>query len=426
MRKYIGSIIVLIGFVGKCFSQDATLPVPVAKTDSIKKAEKTEDSLLRIRNLNPYFTLHVDSTLIYKLEINKDPSQYFWFLKNSPFGLKINKDNGLLTFKAEKSYFLSGKLKYDNPYKVSIGVQNLNDPNQRVDTSFTIVFFTTDIIQSHLKPTVSNTLFIEEGDSISFKLECEAGNFPIEEINFFSNIPIKNYTNVKRCDDDFSWSPPYDFVKDTDSSKQKLLILSFVGTNKFFIHDTAVVRIYVKDALNYPVMLREYNKTVKDLSTYILRLKYAFVQLDKKVKKTKNARTSFDLTTASTALSGTVLSSETSTGAQNAGKILPSAGLTLVPVKETVAPQQTAEQNSASLIRASIKRLDYTLRENSLMGDKDADIVKKMSTLKTEMRQTQIQLIDVPIDENSNMSEEQLNAYFDNPKVNKKYRLRNK
>ena len=204
------------------------------------------------------------------------------------------------------------------------------------------------------------------------------------------------------------------------------MILSFVGTNKFSIHDTAIVRIYVKDAMNYPVTLDEYNKTVKDISTYILRLKYAFVQLDQKVKKTKNTRTTFDLTTATTALSGTVLSSESSAGAQNAGKILPSAGLTLVPVKETVAPQQTAEQNSASLIRSAIKRLQYTAQENSLTGEKDADIVKKMATLKNELKQTQIQLIDVPIDENSNMSEEQLNAYFDNPKVNKKYRLKNK
>ncbi|HLX91243.1 MAG TPA: hypothetical protein VKR32_06145 [Puia sp.] len=423
MRHYIGFIIAYIGFMMNGFAQDATLQTPIVHTDSVKKIE---DTVLRIRNLNPYFTLHVDSTLNYKLEINQDPNQYFWFLKNSPIGLKINKDNGLLTFKADRSYFLSGKLKYDNPYKVSIGVQNLNNPNFRVDTSFTIVFFTTEIIQSHVKPTVSNTLFIEEGDTISFKIECEAGSFPIDDINFFSNIPIKNYTSVKKCDDDFTWSPPYDFVKETDSSKQKLLILDFVGTNKFFIHDTAVVRIYVKDALNYPVMLREYNKTVKDLSTYILRLKYAFVQLDKRVKKTKNTRTTFDLTTATTALSGTVLSSESAAGAQNAGKILPSAGLTLVPVKETVAPQQTAEQNSASLIRASIKRLDYTLRENSLMGDKDMDVVKKMGKLKDELRQTQIQLIDVPIDENSNMTEEQLNAYFDDPKISKKYRLKNK
>jgi hypothetical protein len=423
MFKYIGSIIVAINFASVCFSQDATIPLPAAKSDT---TIKNEDTLLRIRNLNPYFTLHVDSTLNYKLEINKDASKYFWFLKNSPIGLRINKDNGLLTFRAEKSYFLSGKLKYDNPYKVSLAVQNLDDPKERVDTSFTIVFFTTDIIASRVKPTVSSTLFIEEGDTLSFKVECEDGSFPIQEINFFSNIPIKNYTTVKKCDDDFTWSPPYDFVKETDSSKQRLLILSFVGTNKFSIHDTAIVRIYVKDAMNYPVMLGEYNKTVKDISTYILRLKYAFVQLDLKVKKTKSTRTTFDLTTATTALSGTVLSSESSTGAQNAGKILPSAGLTLVPVKETVAPQQTAEQNSASLIRSAIKRLQYTAQENSLTGEKDADIVKKMNALKNELKQTQIQLIDVPIDENSNMTEEQLNAYFDNPKVNKKYRLKNK
>jgi hypothetical protein len=421
--KSIGLIIVLVFFVSECFSQDATLQVNGANNDTVRQKE---DTVLRIRNLNPYFTLHVDSTLIYKLEINKDASQYFWFLKNSPIGLRVNKDNGLLSFKAEKSYFLSGKLKYDNPYKVSLGVQSLNNPNERVDTSFTIVFFTTDIIPSHVKPTVSSTLFIEEGDTISFKLECEEGSFPIQDINFLSNIPIKNNTIVKKCDDDFTWSPPYDFVRETDSSKQKLLILSFVGTNKFLIHDTAVVRIFVKDALNYPVINKEFARTYKDVSTYVLRLKYAFVQLDRSVKKTKSTRTTFDLTTATTALSGTVLSSESSSGAQNAGKILPSAGLTLVPVKETVAPQQTAEQNSAALIRSAIKRLQFTQQENSLSGEKDLDILKKIATLKNELKQTQIQLIDVPIDENTNMTEEQLNAYFDNPKVNKKYRLKNR
>ncbi|MGH2648967.1 MAG: hypothetical protein ACRDE8_15420, partial [Ginsengibacter sp.] len=77
---------------------------------------KTEDTLLRIKNFSPYFTLHVDSTLDYSFEINKDPKQYYWYLKNSPVGLKINKDNGILNFKADKSYFLSGKLKYDKEY----------------------------------------------------------------------------------------------------------------------------------------------------------------------------------------------------------------------------------------------------------------------------------------------------------------------
>jgi hypothetical protein len=40
------------------------------------------------------------------------------------------------------------------------------------------------------------------------------------------------------------------------------------------------------------------------------------------------------------------------------------------------------------------------------------------------MQQIQIQLIDVPIDENNNMTEEQLNDYFNSNKVNKKYKLR--
>ena len=85
-------------------------------------AVKQVDTLLRIKNLNPYFTIHVDSTLKYQLEINKNPSDYYWFLKNSPVGLKITKDNGSLTFKAEKSYFLSGRLKYDYEYRVNLTV----------------------------------------------------------------------------------------------------------------------------------------------------------------------------------------------------------------------------------------------------------------------------------------------------------------
>ena len=266
------------------FSQDTTHRQFNSSLDSLKMSQ---DTVFRIRNLNPYFTLHVDSTLNYKLEINKDPSKYFWFLKNSPVGLKINKDNGLLTFKAEKSYFLSGKLKFDYEYKVNIGVQNLIDPKERIDTSFTILFFTTEITPSRLKPSVSNTLYIEEGDTISFKVECETGSFPIEEITFFSNIPIKNFSLVRKCDDEFTWSPGYDFVKETDSAKQKMLLLNFVGITKFFARDTSVVKIYVKDALNYPVALRDYEKIAKSYSTYILQLKYSFVQLDKKVKKTK-------------------------------------------------------------------------------------------------------------------------------------------
>jgi len=64
------------------------------------------------------------------------------------------------------------------------------------------------------------------------------------------------------------------------------------------------------------------------------------------------------------------------------------------------------------------------MRDNALVGEKDADIVKKITNLKTELKQTQVQLIDVPLEETTDMTEEQLNAYFDNPKVNKKYRLK--
>jgi len=398
-------------------AQTPAFRIPMQISDT---AKKDEDTTLRIRNLNPYFTLHVDSTLSYQLEINRDPARYFFFMKNAPVGIKI-KENGLLTFKADKSYFLSGRLKYDFEYKVNIGVQNLNDPKDRLDTAITIVFFTTEIIPSHVKPTVSAVLYIEEGDSLSFKVQCETGTYPIEGINFYSSIPIKTKSNIKGCNDDFSWSPPYDFVKDTDSSKTKLLVLYFVGTNKIFMRDTATIRIYVKDALNYPYMLEEYNQGVKNLRTYILRLKYAFFLLDKKVKKSKNTRTEFDMTTATTALGGTIA---TSANATTTGAILPSVGVALVPVKETVSPPLTAEQNQASLVRSSIRRLEYTIRDNALVGEKDAEIVKKLANLKNELKQTQVQLIDVPLEETSDMTEEQLNAYFDNPKVNKKYQLK--
>lgn len=421
-KVYKFGFLVFLGMAFSCigFSQDSGSHAPLQVHDTTKKEE---DSSFRIRNLNPYFTLHVDSTLSYQLEINRDPNRYFWFMKNAPVGLKI-KENGLLTFKADKSYFLSGKLKYDYEYKVNIGVQNLNNPKERIDTSFSLVFFTTEIIPSHVKPTVSNVLYMEEGDTISFKIQCETGTFPIESINFYSSMPIKTNSNIRRCDDDFTWSPPFDFVKDTDSSKQKLLLLYFVGTNKIFMRDTATIKIYVKDALNYPYMFEEYNLALKNIRTYILRLKYAFFLLDKKVKKTKNTRTNFDMSTATTALGGTVLSSAGGRDAQNAGKILPSVGVALVPVKETVAPPLTAEQNQAGLIRSSIRRLEYILRDNALVGEKDMEIPKKITALKNELKQTQVQLIEVPLEETSSMTEEQLNEYFNNPKVNKKYRLK--
>lgn len=384
------------------------------------------DTTLRIINLNPYFTLHVDSMLSYQLAINHDESRYYWFLKNSPVGLKINKDNGLLTFKAEKSYFLSGKLKYDVEYSVKIGVQNLADPQERVDTSFTLVFYNTEVIQPRVKPTVGGTMVIEEGETVSFRVQCEAGNFPIDDILFTSNVPIQGYSLVRHCDDDFSWTPGFDFVKETDSAKVKVVNLSFIGSTRFRVRDTAMVRIVVRDALNYPVAKQEYDMVVSNIRSYLLRLKFTFLQLDKKMKKTKTARTSFDLTSATTALSGTILSTAGGESGQTAGKILPSVGVALVPVKEATAPNKVVEQNQASLIRSSIKRLEYMLYDYTLLGDKDPAIMTKITKLKEELKQSQMQLIDVPVDITNNMTEEELNNYFNSPKVNKKYRITGK
>ena len=84
-------------------------------------ATRQNDTIsLRIINLNPYMTLHVDSVMSYQLTINKEETKYYWYLKNSPAGLRINKDNGQLSFKADRLFFLSGKLKYDFEYTVPI------------------------------------------------------------------------------------------------------------------------------------------------------------------------------------------------------------------------------------------------------------------------------------------------------------------
>jgi hypothetical protein len=392
-------------------------------TDSVVTVTPA-DSSLRITNLNPYFTIAVDSMLSYQLAINKDETKYYWYLKNSPVGLKINKDNGLLSFKADKSFFLSGKLKYDVDYIVKLGVQNLSNPNEKVDTSFTLVFYNTEVMAPKVKPTVGNTLVVDEGDPVTFKVQCEAGNFPIDEILFYSNVPLQNYKPVKNCNDEFSWTPGFDFTKETDSARVKIVYLTFVGSSRFKMKDTANVRIIVKDALNYPLAVQEYNMLLSNIKTYLLRLKFTFLQLDKKLKKTKSARTGFDLTSASTALTGTILSTSGGESGQNAGKILPSVGLALVPVKEASAPNKVVEQNQASLVRNSIKRLEYMLYEYSLVGDKDILIQMKTTKLKEELKQSQMQLIDVPVDITYEMSEKELNDYFNSPKVNKKYRLK--
>lgn len=255
-------------------------------TDTIAK-KPADSAVLRIKNLNPYFTVHVDSMLRYPLEINKDISQYYWFIKNSPVGVKINKDNGLLTTKVDKSFFLSGKLKYDYEYKVALSVQNLNDPADKVDTFFTILFYSTEIIASRIKPTVTNKVFIDEGDTLSFKLQCDNGSFPIEEIRYVSNYAIKSATAVGRCGDDFTWSAPYDFIKSTDKEKQKTIQLYFIGATKFHITDTALIEITVKENINYPQQTLEFQTLFTEVTKYITQLKSSFRIVDKKLKSKK-------------------------------------------------------------------------------------------------------------------------------------------
>lgn len=382
------------------------------------------DTALRITNLNPFFTLHVDSTLSYQLQINKDPDNYFWYLKNAPVGLRIGRDNGVISFRADRSYFLSGRLKYDVTYKVALGVQNLHDPTDKKDTSFNIVFFNTEIVPSKVKPTVSGTIWADEAETVTFQILCETGSFPVENILMLSSVPIKNHTTVQKCGDEFSWTPGYDFAKETDSAKVKPLTLSFIGTTKMGFRDTANIRIIVRDALNQTLAREEFTQVVKNLDRYVLQLKYTFLQLDKKLRKTKNSRVAFDLTSASSSLTGTILSTSGSSTDQRTGKILPSVGLALVPIKEASVPNKPIDQNQASLIRTSIKRLEYMRQDNQLIGEKDPDILRKITKLKDELRQVQVQLIDVPIEFTNDLSEEELNRYFNSPKVQKKYRLK--
>ncbi|MEO6915066.1 MAG: hypothetical protein ABI151_04930 [Chitinophagaceae bacterium] len=433
MRKFTThwiSIFLILFLVNNVSAQVDTshgIVPPVITGDTLPKVdtmivEKSADSILRIINLNPFITLHVDSTLSYKLDINKPQQDYYWFLRNAPVGLKISKDNGVLSFRAEKSFFLSGRLKYDFEYKVRIGVQNLRDAHEKVDTFFSLVFYSTEILVSRVKPTVSSILYVDEGDSISFKVQCETGSFPIERIAMTTNIPLSNFKPVTKCDDDFQWYVPFDFLRDNDTAKLRLLQLSFIGVDKFFNRDTATVRIYVRNALNFPQREAEYQRTVKDIKYYILQLKYAFKQLDRNVKKTKKSRTSFDLASGTSALGGTVFSTMTGESQKTLGKILPSAGVALIPVKEAVAPIKSYEQNSASLIRTSIRRLEYTLTDNSLVGDRDGEIIAKSKKLKDDLKQVQVQLIEIPTIDTGNLSEEELTKYFNNPRVNRKYK----
>lgn len=444
-RILIWALTLVIGFSLPSFAQQPdslkvtapvvdTIKVPVPDTTKRPVSEQApgndtifpieqEDLQLRIRNLNPYITLHVDSTLEYELEINKDQSHYYWYLMNAPVGLRINRNTGLLSFKADKGFFLSGRLRYDKEYKVQLGIQNLDDPQDKIDTSFILMFYNTEIIPSKVKPAVNNILYVDEGDSIAFKVQCEDGSFPIEKITMTSNYPLKTIGVVTHCGDDFVWSPPFGFVKSTDPGKEKKVIVNFIGVNKFNVRDTAVVNIVVKENINYPQKVMEFNDVKKSISRYINQLKATFMYLDKRVKRNKRSRTSFDLTTAAASLGGTVFSSLPNDGQKTAGKILPSAGVAMMPVRESVSPIKSAEQSSAGQVRSSIKRLEYALQNNNIVGDKDPEILKKTETLRADLKQVQVALVEVPLVEIED-SEADLDKYFNSNKVNKKYRMK--
>ncbi|RYZ75616.1 MAG: hypothetical protein EOP04_33110 [Proteobacteria bacterium] len=63
---------------------------------------------------------------------------------------------------------------------------------------------------------MTSVLNVEEGDTISFKIQCDNGSFPIEELTYLSNYPVKSTTPVTRCGDDFTWTAPFDFVKENE------------------------------------------------------------------------------------------------------------------------------------------------------------------------------------------------------------------
>jgi hypothetical protein len=162
------------------------------------------------------------------------------------------------------------------------------------------------------------------------------------------------------------------------------------------------------------------------MKKYITNLKLTFYVISKTIKSTKSMRTGFDVTGSTTAMMGTIISTTgTTQGSKNTGTILPSIGLSLVPVKEAVAPGRVQEMNTASQVRATIKRLEYVLSENGQLVDRDPEIVIKAKKMREELKQSQMQLIDLPMVEfDPKYTQQDAEKYFNNPKVNKRYKLK--
>jgi hypothetical protein len=219
---------------------------------------------------------------------------------------------------------------------------------------------------------------------------------------------------------------PFDFIKENDTAHQKTLIIQFIGIDKFQNKDTSTVKLFIKPGINYPEKILEYNMISEEMKKYITNLKLTFYVISKNIKNTKTTRTAFDISSSTTAMLGTILSTTgNSEGSKNTGKVLPSVGLTLVPVKEAVSPVRVQEQNTASQIRAAIKRLEYMFSESALVGERDGDILNKMKKMREEMKQSKLQLVDLPLVEfDPRYTQEDADKYFNNPKVIKKYKLK--
>jgi hypothetical protein len=203
-----------------------------------------------------------------------------------------------------------------------------------------------------------------------------------------------------------------------------MVTLQFIGNDRFLNRDTAVVSLLIRPGINYPQRNEEYRTLNRELTKYIQDLKLTFYVVSRNIKSNKKTRTGFDVSASTLSLFGTILSTSATQSTKDVGKVLPSIGLTMVPVKEAVAPNKVQEQNTASQVRAAIKRLEYMQSENLLVGDRDPEIMAKMKRLRDEMKQTRVQLVDLPMVEFENVSASDVNDYFNSPRVNRKYRLK--
>lgn len=430
MKNFLITLL-LLGSLTAFAQEDTTVKVvipPVVEEDTVAVPTPPVylDTALRIMNVNPYFTLHVDSVLNYDFIINRDSKKYFWFLVNSPLGVRIDRNSGNLYIKADKGLFRSGRLKYDVPYKVQMGVQNLYNPMDRVDTSFTVVYYSTEVVLSKLKPTSSSIINVEEGDSIQFKIQCDEGTFPIEQISINTSMPISGFTPVRRCNEEFKWVIPFGIFRDNDTAKLRTVIVDFIGSDKFFNKDTVSIRINIRPGINYTVRNQQHKVAETEFYRYIQNLKLSFYVVSKSVKKNRSARTAFDIGGSTTALAGTVMNATATRGSttEAIGKVMPSVGLTLVPVKEAAAPNKVQEQNTATQLRAEVKRLEYVLSENKLTSTRDVEVLAKTRRLQEELKKSRMQFLDIPFDFDEKVSDADADKFFKDPKVNKNYRIK--